>query len=102
MKKHHIKSIGFSLCLLGVGSVMPAQADNVNQSQMLANPCLSCHGPDQKAAGSIPALVGLKSTYIVDAMNAFKTDKRKGTVMNRIAKGYTDKEIRLLADYFQK
>lgn len=72
------------------------------RAQMLANPCISCHGPDNKAAGSIPPIVNLKADYIKSTMQAFRSDERKGTVMNRIAKGYTDEEIEALAKYFSK
>jgi cytochrome c553 len=33
-------------------------------------------------------------------MNAFKNDKRQGTIMHQIAKGYTDAEITQMAAYF--
>jgi len=32
-------------------------------------------------------------------MKAFKSGERKGTVMNRIARGYTDEEIELMAKH---
>jgi sulfide dehydrogenase cytochrome subunit len=32
-------------------------------------------------------------------MLAFRSGKRSGTVMNRIAKGYSDEDIELLAGY---
>jgi sulfide dehydrogenase cytochrome subunit len=32
----------------------------------------------------------------------YKTDKDEGTVMNRIAKGYSDEEIAAVSDYFSK
>ncbi len=67
---------------------------------MLANPCAGCHGPDGDSPGSIPSLKGLSADDIISSMKAFKTDQRKGTVMNRIAKGYTDEEIHLMAGYF--
>ncbi len=67
---------------------------------MLANPCAGCHGTDGASPGSIPSIKGLPSSYLVSAMKAFKADKRKGTVMNRIAKGYTDEEIELMAKHF--
>ena len=68
---------------------------------MLANPCAGCHGTDGISPGPTPTLQGLPSDYIVSTMKAFKTDKRKGTVMNRIAKGYTDEEIELMAKHFE-
>lgn len=72
------------------------------RSEMLANPCISCHGPDQKSAGSIPALVGMKQEDIAAALKQFKSGERTGTVMNRIAKGYSDEDIEALARYFQQ
>lgn len=70
------------------------------RATMLANPCAGCHGTDGVSPGVIPPLKGLPSKYIVSTMKAFKADKRKGTVMNRIAKGYTDEEIELIASTF--
>jgi len=72
------------------------------RSQMLANPCLSCHGPDKQSAGSIPPVVGMSAENIQSALLDFKNDKRMGTVMNRIAKGYTDEEIAALANFFTR
>lgn len=68
---------------------------------MLANPCAGCHGTDGASPGSIPSIKGLPSSYLISAMKAFKSEKRKGTVMNRIAKGYTDEEIELMAKHFE-
>ncbi|MCF6211080.1 MAG: hypothetical protein L3J88_01345 [Gammaproteobacteria bacterium] len=69
---------------------------------MLATPCAGCHGPDGDSPGSIPSLTGLSTDDIISSMKAFKTDQRKGTVMNRIAKGYSDEEIDLMASYFSR
>lgn len=67
---------------------------------ILANPCAGCHGSDGASPGPIPSLKGLPSSYISSSMKAYKTDQRKGTVMNRIAKGYTDEEIDLMSKHF--
>ncbi len=69
---------------------------------MLANPCAGCHGPDGDSPGAIPSLKGLSADEIASSMKAYKADRRKGTVMNRIAKGYTDEEIDLMASYFAR
>jgi len=89
--------VGVGLLLLIAGSSLAAD----NRPAMLANPCAGCHGTDGASPGSIPPLKGLPGSYIISAMKAFKTDQRKGTVMNRIAKGYTDKEIELMAKHFE-
>lgn len=72
------------------------------QSAILANPCAGCHGTDGESPGSIPKLNNLSANYIKLNMLAYKSGKRKGSVMNRIARGYTTAEIDLLAKYFSK
>jgi len=34
--------------------------------------------------------------------SVFKKEKKKGTVMNRIAKGYSEEEIKVIASFFGK
>ena len=67
---------------------------------MLADACAPCHGTDGMSPGAIPALSGKSADYIVQRMLEFKAGDREGTVMNRIAKGYTDAEIAAVAQHF--
>jgi cytochrome subunit of sulfide dehydrogenase len=62
--------------------------------------CNACHGPDGRSEGAIPSLVGMSAKQIESALHAFKFETRPATIMNRIAKGYTDKEIAAVAAYF--
>jgi sulfide dehydrogenase cytochrome subunit len=50
----------------------------------------------------MPSLYGKSSKYIEDMMLLFRKGERKGTVMNRIAKGYSEADIKLIASYFGK
>lgn len=70
------------------------------RAAILANPCAGCHGMDGVSAGSIPSINHLSADAIVAALKAYQSGERPGTVMDRIAKGYTDEEIRRIADYF--
>ena len=67
---------------------------------MLGNACAPCHGTDGKSPGAIPALAGKSAAYITQRMLEFKAGSRESTVMNRIAKGYTDDEIAAVAQHF--
>ena len=69
---------------------------------VLALSCSSCHGTDGKSVGIIPSISGRSADYIETAMKAFKSGARYSTVMSRHANGYTDDEIRLIAEYFGK
>jgi len=72
--------------------------DQVQRS--LAADCTGCHGPNGVSAGAIPTIAGLDKAYIVTALQEFKAGTRPATVMQQHAKGYTDQEIQLLAEYF--
>jgi cytochrome c553 len=45
----------------------------------------------------VPRLRGHKPEEIVAAMQAFRSGERSSTVMGRIAKGFSDDEIRAIA-----
>lgn len=66
----------------------------------LGNACAGCHGTDGKSPGPTPAIDELAAADISTMMRAFKTDEVIVTMMNRIAKGYTDEEIDAIANYF--
>ena len=69
---------------------------------VLADACAACHGPDGKSPGSIPSISGKDASYIEQQLKQFKADQKPGTVMNRIAKGYTDDEIAAIAKHLAK
>lgn len=60
--------------------------------------CSGCHGP--AALGSaIPSLDGHAEADIVAQMQAFRSGERQATVMDRIAKGFTEEETRAIAEW---
>ena len=96
MKKILGLLIGSSL----VGAaLLPVSAFAADKGMVLALSCASCHGTNGVSPGSIPRIQGRSAEYIEKAMLQFKAGERPATVMNRIAKGYTDEEIKLLSAY---
>jgi cytochrome c553 len=47
----------------------------------------------------MPRIAGRPPAEIVAAMEAFRSGQKPATVMDRIAKGFTDAEIRAIADW---
>ena len=77
------------------------EAEEVDpRGQILALSCASCHGTDGKSVGIMPGFYGKSASYLKTAMMEAKNDERYSTVMGRHAKGYTDEEIELIAEYF--
>jgi len=72
------------------------------QARSLAANCTSCHGPGGVSTGGIPSLAGRPKQALLESLQGFKAGTRPATVMHQHAKGYTDAELEVLADYFSK
>jgi len=86
--------------MISPGSISAA---DMAPASMLANTCDACHGPAGSTHGpATPSISGTNMDYIIDTMNAYKSGARHSTIMGRIAKGYTDAEIKAIAKHFSK
>ena len=59
--------------------------------------CSGCHTSGAAAASPIPRLYGRNTGEIMTAMTGFRDGSLPATVMNRIAKGFSDDELRAIA-----
>jgi sulfide dehydrogenase cytochrome subunit len=89
--------------ILSIGLLVaaPAFAQSADVT-ILAATCSGCHGAGADGSGGIPGLKGQQQAYLSDQLKAFKAGSRPATVMNRLAKGYTDEEIAGLALHFSR
>jgi sulfide dehydrogenase cytochrome subunit len=69
-------------------------------AQSLAPPgaaaCSGCHAP-ARLGSPVVAIDGRPAPEIVQAMQEFRSGQRPATVMDRIAKGFSDDETRAIA-----
>lgn len=79
-----------------------AQAADISTPAVLAGSCSTCHGPNGQSPGAMPSLAGLEPKYIMTRLKEFRSGEVPATLMNRIAKGYSDAEIEALGQYFTK
>ena len=72
-------------------------------AEAMAATCAGCHGPSGSSFGPVtPTIASLSVDYFVMSMKDYRDGKRPATVMDRIAKGYSDNDIAEMAKYFQK
>lgn len=91
-------AVAWTLAAVAAGPLCtPAPAAD---PQMLASSCSGCHTNADTLTTPIPRIRGLPEAVILDAMRAFRAGQRPATVMDRIAKGFTEDEIKQLAAYF--
>ena len=87
------------LCL---GPFSPAGAGGADGA-MLANACAGCHGTDGVSAGpAAPTIAGMSAEALEERMTAYREGTMHSTIMARIAKGYTEEEVKAMAAHFAK
>ena len=62
--------------------------------------CTGCHPASSRVTSPVPRIEGLDRAAIIRAMQDFRSGQRTGTVMDRIAKGFTDEEIQAIAAWY--
>ena len=62
--------------------------------------CSGCHPMSRAMETPFTRLVGRNAAEIVTAVQEFRSGQRPGTVMDRIAKGFTDDEIKAIAAWY--
>jgi cytochrome c553 len=90
---------GAALVASGLCSPSNAQAP---QPPLIAQGCVGCHGQAGAGSGTVPRIAGYDRELFVQQFAAFRAKQRPATIMDRVASGYTDAEVAVLADYFSK
>src|SRR5436190_911645 len=63
--------------------------------------CSGCHALRDSVSSTIPRIYGRDANEIIGAMTAFHDGSRPATVMNRIAKGFSNDEMRAIAVWLE-
>jgi len=87
-----------AVAALAVPVVAQAQTAASPPGRLLASNCFQCHGTDGR--GGFERLAGKSSSEIYSELREMKAENKPGEIMNRHAAGYTDAQIKLIADYF--
>jgi len=108
MRKKYMRNIDTmykKVCgfLLLITVLYPLTSPASPSAQALAFTCAGCHGTDGSSVGpSSPSIAAMDPDVFIDTMQAYKQDQYNATIMNRIAKGYTDEQIKGMAWFFAK
>jgi cytochrome subunit of sulfide dehydrogenase len=95
------RSITLAAVLAAVLASGSAWATKPPSAKMLSLNCASCHGYEGVSVGpATPSIAGMSEEYFILTMLDYKDGRRPATVMDRIAAGYTEEEIEIMASYF--
>ncbi|MEW5789153.1 MAG: c-type cytochrome [Pseudomonadota bacterium] len=101
--QHHVRLTAL-LATLAMASGAAISSDiPIATGKMIGDTCASCHGTRGRSFDEyMPSLAGINRDQLVQAMQDYREDRRASVVMNRIAKGYNDREILAVAEYFSR
>jgi cytochrome c553 len=85
-----------AVCLLGIAT---ASALAIEAPPGAAS-CSGCHAAKSNIDTAVPRIAGQDATALAAALRAFRDGRRPATVMDRIAKGFSDDEIKAIAVWF--
>lgn len=88
------------VALLALASAGAAHGQEDAYVRGMSATCANCHGTNGRSVGSVPGLAAVDKAHIAQQMKDFKSGKRPATVMQKIAKGFTDEQIDQIAAYF--
>jgi cytochrome subunit of sulfide dehydrogenase len=81
-------------------SLLAAPAFAEQPTPLIAQGCAGCHGQSGEGQGAVARIAGYDRDAFLAIWQEFRDNSRPATIMNRIAPGYTDEEVQILADYF--
>jgi len=85
---------------VGLTSCGAAAAGNIANAPPGALSCSGCHASAASVDTPVPRLAGQNAEAIVAALQAFRAGQKPATAMDRIAKGFTDDEIKAIAAWY--
>ena len=90
------------LGLLASASTLSAESTPPAAFPYFVGNCFNCHGTEGRVNSAIPSIAGRDKAFLEETLKAYKAGTKQATIMNQLAKGYTDEEIAVLADYFSR
>jgi len=92
------------LAVAGTGVVAQTiDATRLNNLSLAAT-CANCHGTNgvSVAGDLMPAINNLSASEIEARLKEYKAGTRNGTIMPQLAKGYTEEQIKIIAEVLGK
>lgn len=96
------KILLIALAAAGATSAFGQTAAVSPPGRLLASNCFQCHGTDGRGSGTFERLAGESASEIAGELREMKAENKRGDIMTIHAKGYTDAQIALIADYLSK
>jgi cytochrome c553 len=86
--------------LAGLLLAGPAVAQDALLGRNLAATCANCHGTNGQALGAMAPLAGMPADRLLALLAGYRSGSTPATVMHQISKGYSEAQLKLIAEHF--
>ena len=93
----HITSTAIVICAILIALSFAAHCADAPPG---ASSCSGCHPAKRWVDTTVPRLAGRNPADLISAMQGFKSGNLPATIMDRIAKGFSDEEIKAIAVWY--
>ena len=90
----------FTVALSCLLRITPAAAAGPADAPPGALSCSGCHATASSVNTAVPRLIGRNPADVIAAMQGFRSGTTPSTVMDRIAKGFSDDEVKAIAAWY--
>ena len=94
-----MRAVAVAIALASAATTSLAQA--VPAGRLLASNCFQCHGTNGRGPG-FDTLAGKSANELYGELKEFQSGKEGKGIMAKHSWGYTDAQIRLLADWLSR
>ena len=98
MKHSDLKYLAVAAAL--AAAALAAQAQGDPRGAYLAANCANCHGTNGLSKNDLPKLAGQPKETTLKVLREFRDGRRVATIMHQLAKGYSDEQLALMAEFF--
>jgi len=95
LSEKRVKAVSFGL--LAFALTLSSSASPAADAPPGATACSGCHALSAAAETPVPKIRGRPAAETIAAMADFRSGKKPSTVMDRIAKGFTEDETKAIA-----
>jgi cytochrome subunit of sulfide dehydrogenase len=100
-KEDEMKRTTVLLGLLAAATISHPAAAQSADGRLLASGCFQCHGTNG-VNGGFGTLAGVEKKDMLDKLNDMRRKPARDNIMNPHARGYTNEQLNLIADYFSR
>jgi sulfide dehydrogenase cytochrome subunit len=86
--------------VVAIVAVAAFQAAVAAEAPPGATSCSGCHPANTATNSAVPRLAGRNAGELTAQMQAFRSGERPATVMDQIAKGFSEAEIQAIAAWY--